>query len=295
MRPMMLIGVLAVAACGGNGKGDNAASAASEGAVAPARPGAAAAPAKPAALAWSLRSSASGEALVVSGEGDRVAMRLFCPAGEGRLLVNVQAFQPVGSEERLSFGSGGEVVALVADPRGDPGRGGVSGVGPVPANLAALLAGPTSASYGAQRSGPHPAPPPELARGFATACRPASAPAAPARAAAAATGPCHTQDGKNVNGAPLRAVGTEPFWGARIEGRCVTYSNPEDQKGTRVWTRFTPAQGGGTWSGALGGRRFELRIRPERGCSDGMSDKSYPLAAELFVGGEKRSGCAEPL
>ncbi len=119
--------------------------------------------------------------------------------------------------------------------------------------------------------------------------------APPAPVAAAAASPCLVQDGKTLSVAALRATGTEPFWGARIEGRCVTYSNPEDQKGTRVWTRFTAAPGGGTWSGSLGGKRFELRIQPKRGCSDGMSDKSYPLSANLVLGGEKRSGCAEPL
>jgi uncharacterized membrane protein len=97
-----------------------------------------------------------------------------------------------------------------------------------------------------------------------------------------------------LKSASVRALGTEPFWNARVEGRCVTYSNPEDQKGSRIWTRFAPAPGGGTWSGAMGGRPFELKIRPKRGCSDGMSDKSYPLAAELLVGGERRQGCAEP-
>jgi uncharacterized membrane protein len=118
--------------------------------------------------------------------------------------------------------------------------------------------------------------------------------AKPDPAASAAAGPCLVQDGKPVTVAALRATGTEPFWGARVEGRCVTYSHPEDQKGSRVWTRFTPAPGGGTWSGLLDGKRFELRIQPRRGCSDGMSDKSYPLSADLVVGGEKRSGCAEP-
>lgn len=113
-------------------------------------------------------------------------------------------------------------------------------------------------------------------------------------APAASSSPCLVQDGKPVTVAAVRAFGTEPFWGARVEGRCVTYSNPEDQKGSRVWTRFTPAPGGGIWSGALDGKRFELRIRPKRGCSDGMSDKSYPLSADLVVGGERRSGCAEP-
>ncbi|MDP8995194.1 MAG: hypothetical protein M3N07_09495, partial [Pseudomonadota bacterium] len=72
-------------------------------------------------------------------------------------------------------------------------------------------------------------------------------------------------------------------------------SHPDDQDGTRVWTRYTPGPGGGgTWSGALGGRLFELRARPQPGCSDGMSDKRYPLAVDLLVGGERRTGCAEP-
>lgn len=107
-------------------------------------------------------------------------------------------------------------------------------------------------------------------------------------------GPCSVQDGKALTVASVRAVGTEPFWNASVEGRCVTYSTPEDQKGTRIWTRFTPGPGGGTWTGDLNGARFELRIRPERGCSDGMSDKVYPLAAEIAVGGERRRGCASP-
>jgi uncharacterized membrane protein len=123
---------------------------------------------------------------------------------------------------------------------------------------------------------------------------PAAEAAAGGKSAAAAS-PCLVQDGKPVTAAALRAVGTEPFWGAGIQGRCVTYSNPEDQKGIRIWTRFTPGPGGGTWSGSLDGRRFELRVRPQAGCSDGMSDKRYPLAAELMVGGERRTGCAEPL
>jgi uncharacterized membrane protein len=94
---------------------------------------------------------------------------------------------------------------------------------------------------------------------------------------------------------PLRVFGTEPFWAARIEGRCVTYSHPDDQNGTRIWTRYTAGEGGsGTWTGALGGKPFELRISPRPGCSDGMSDRRYPLAAELLVGGERRQGCAAP-
>ena len=107
--------------------------------------------------------------------------------------------------------------------------------------------------------------------------------------------PCLVQDGERLDVSPLRALGTEPFWVARIEGRCVTYSHPEDQQGTRIWTRYAATANGGIWSGALGGAPFELRTRAEPGCSDGMSDNVYPIAVDLLVGGERRRGCAEPL
>jgi uncharacterized membrane protein len=200
----------------------------------------------------------------------------------------------VGSEERLSFGSGGESHALVADSRRDRNRGGVSASGDVPKALEALLSGPVSASYGAQSSGPHPAPPASLVRGFVAACRPAGAAAAEGSATVGA-GPCWVQDGERVRTRSLRALGTEPFWGARTEGRCVTYSHPDDQKGTRIWTRFAPSPGGGTWTGALAGRPFRLTARAQAGCSDGMSDRRYPMAVDLVVGGESRKGCAVPL
>ena len=243
-------------------------------------------------LAWDLQSSGEGVALaLLSGERTTV-VRLFCPASGNRLLVNVPAFEPIGSEERLSFGSGDNATTLVADSRGDPQRGGVTGSGAVPADLPALIGGPVSVSYGAQASGPHPAPPGNLARDFVAACsEERSEPAAPRPQPA---GACLTQDGRPVPANRLRAIGTEPFWGARIEGRCVTYSHPEDQQGTRVWTRFTRTREGGRWSGALGNRRFELATRREPGCSDGMSDRRYPIAVDLLVGGERRQGCAEP-
>lgn len=256
-----------------------------------------------AAARWDLQSSGEGTALALMPKSGPEPIRLFCPSAQDRLLVNVPAFRPIASEERLSFGSGGEAVALVAHTRGDRQRGGISGTGEVPDNLAALVGGPLSASYGAQRSGPHPAPPHALARAFVAACREGAALARPPVAPPATTPSmqplvgraCLMQDGEHLRVAPLRAVGTEPFWGARIEGRCVTYSHPEDRKGTRVWTRFTPAAGGGAWVGALGSRPFELRTRAQPGCSDGMSDRSYSFAVDLLVGGERRTGCAAPL
>jgi uncharacterized membrane protein len=238
---------------------------------------------------WSTQAGSDGSVLVLAPPSGTPVMRLICPPN-GKLLVNLPGIRAVGSEERLSFGGGGHAVALVADSRGDRQRGGVTGSTLVPADMAALIAGPISASYGAQTSGPHPAPPLALAKRFAAAC----APAPKAVEEAATSGPCSEQSGARLSFAPLRAVGTEPFWGARIEGRCVTYSTPEDQGGTRIWSRYTAgARGAGDWLGAYRGKPFALRLRPGA-CSDGMSDRRYSQTAELVVDGGKRSGCAGP-
>ena len=105
---------------------------------------------------------------------------------------------------------------------------------------------------------------------------------------------CLIQDGEELRITPVRAIGTEPFWNAQAEGRCVTYSTPDDPKGTRIWTRFNPGPDGGVWVGAFDGKPFKLITRLRQGCSDGMSDRSYPLDATLTVRGEERRGCATP-
>ena len=108
--------------------------------------------------------------------------------------------------------------------------------------------------------------------------------------------PCMMQGKDRLQVASIRAVGTEPFWGARVEGRCVTYSTPENQQGVRVWARYSPgADGAGSWSGRLDGQPFEMKVSREADCSDGMSDKRYPLKVELTVKGEQRRGCAEAI
>ena len=108
-------------------------------------------------------------------------------------------------------------------------------------------------------------------------------------------GACQMQDGEELKVQAVKALGTEPFWGARTEGRCVTYSTPEDQKGTRIWTHVDTGPQGPVWNGTLRGRQFQLYVKTSTGCSDGMSDKTYPLEAILRVDGETRRGCAEPL
>lgn len=122
---------------------------------------------------------------------------------------------------------------------------------------------------------------------------PAGAPAREVDPAAPAH-PCLLADGRALT-TRLKAIGTEPFWAAEVRGRCVTYKTPDDQAGTRVWARFRGTDEAGEWSGFLGERRFLLVTRAQPGCSDGMSDKRYSLAATVKIGDEELRGCAEPL
>ncbi|GAB6195748.1 hypothetical protein PAGU2595_010530 [Lysobacter xanthus] len=241
---------------------------------------------------WRLRTDAAGAALVHDGAGV-AALRILCPVPGGTVVVHVPGFGAIGSEERLSFGQGGAVETLVVAPSGNA-TGGVTGRGPVPTNLHALLSGAVSVTYGAQVSGPHAPPPPALVSAFVAACEAGGASRAPqSTIGSTAVGACRTQDGHAIAANRMRAVGTEPFWGASVEGRCVTYSHPGDATGTRVWTRFEGTVEQGAWSGALHGAPFVMRTRPAPGCSDGMSDRRYPIAVSLTVGDEERRGCAE--
>ena len=132
---------------------------------------AAPAPAPAPSTGWQASASGEGDALWLAGRGGARLLTLFCPARSKTLLVNVPAFRAIGSEERMTFGAGGTAITLVADPRGDRRRGGVSGTGPVPSELAAILRGRIAVNYGAQNSGPHAQPPPELAKSFLAGCR----------------------------------------------------------------------------------------------------------------------------
>ena len=247
---------------------------------------------KPAAD-WALQRETDGAALLLRNSNGRPVIRLAC-VSKARLVVNVPAFSPIASEERLSFGANGEVVAMVADSKGDKVLGGVSAEGRIPDELKRLIVAPISASYGAQTSGPHAPPPENLAGPFLNACTDSlTAARVEETKPKPGTSPCLVQDSTMLRMAPMRAIGTEPFWNARTEGRCVTFSTPEDQTGTRIWTKVGTGPMGPIWTGTFKGRPFVLRVQPAVRCSDGMSDKAYDWEAVLTVGGEERKGCAE--
>lgn len=125
----------------------------------------------PEAAAWESLSGSAGVTLRWAGSDGTVGLSIACLADPLRLSVRVPAFEPVTSEDRFALGLGDEPVTLVANPY-EQDAPGVTGEGPVPENFGALLdnAAEVRALYGAQQTGPLPAPPPELKDRLAAAC-----------------------------------------------------------------------------------------------------------------------------
>ncbi|MDC0886279.1 hypothetical protein OAS19_00595 [Altererythrobacter sp.] len=85
--------------------------------------------------------------------------------------------------------------------------------------------------------------------------------------------------------------GTEPFWGGQVAGSSLTYTTPENIEGTTITVERFTGQGGISFTGELGGERFDMAVTPGE-CSDGMSDRTYPYTVTLQIGEETREGCA---
>jgi uncharacterized membrane protein len=91
--------------------------------------------------------------------------------------------------------------------------------------------------------------------------------------------------------AKLQFTGTEPFWGGSVQGTQLTYTTPENIDGATIAVERKTADGVLTLTGTLDGGKFEMAIG-EGECSDGMSDRTYPMTATLTLGAELRNGCA---
>ncbi|QGN54663.1 hypothetical protein [Novosphingobium sp. Gsoil 351] len=89
------------------------------------------------------------------------------------------------------------------------------------------------------------------------------------------------------------ALGTEPFWAAKVDGDRLTYSTPLDQRGRVVAVTRTAGPGFADIGGLLDGRPLRLRVTAGP-CSDGMSDTVYPFSVERSVGPATERGCARP-
>jgi len=121
-----------------------------------------------------------------------------------------------------------------------------------------------------------PAAEPAAAPAPAPAAAPAPPPAAPAPVPAEFTG-------------DLDARGTEPFWSLTIRHRSIVFERPDATK--LSLPNDGPQAEGDAMVWAEGKLVATLRKEP---CSDGMSDKAYPLSAEVNVAGQIYKGCAGP-
>ena len=91
---------------------------------------------------------------------------------------------------------------------------------------------------------------------------------------------------------PLRVLGTEPFWAVEITPAGLTYSGVDrpEQKAANPG----PALQGtvATWTAETEAKIPLVVTLTATDCSDGMSDRTYPLTARVEIGDETLTGCA---
>jgi uncharacterized membrane protein len=87
------------------------------------------------------------------------------------------------------------------------------------------------------------------------------------------------------------ALGTEPFWAAKVAGDRLTYMTPEDQAGQTIPVTRENGAELVELSGTLAGKPLALTIT-KGPCSDGMSDVVYRWSVERRLGDDVQRGCA---
>jgi len=88
------------------------------------------------------------------------------------------------------------------------------------------------------------------------------------------------------------ALGTEPFWSVEVTPESLIYRTPEYLDG--IAFARAPGSGGTVVRGARSGvpARLSLSFASDS-CSDGMSDRTYPLSATVHLDTLGLRGCAE--
>jgi uncharacterized membrane protein len=95
-------------------------------------------------------------------------------------------------------------------------------------------------------------------------------------------------------GKPMRALGTEPFWGIEMRPQELVFTGVDRPE-------FHAPNPGARIEGEIAviaardprGLALTIKLTPAK-CSDGMSDWVYPLEAEVQLGPETLKGCAAP-
>ncbi|GAA0639909.1 COG3650 family protein [Brevundimonas lenta] len=108
--------------------------------------------------------------------------------------------------------------------------------------------------------------------------------------AAPPTAPSPVLAGVNLD-QPVRALGTEPFWSLEAHGEALVFTGvdrPEQHIIARREVQNDAVVYRGTTTGGL-----DLMMKLNTAdCSDGMSDRIYPLTARVEFAGERLTGCA---
>jgi uncharacterized membrane protein len=106
------------------------------------------------------------------------------------------------------------------------------------------------------------------------------------RFGAPADAPASAAPGPDFSG-DFQLVGTEPFWGGRIQADGLTLSRAGQPDVSAANAGVRVEGDVGVWG--VGGLVFRLRPEP---CSDGMSDRRYDYRAEVTINGDVLKGCA---
>ena len=93
---------------------------------------------------------------------------------------------------------------------------------------------------------------------------------------------------------PMRALGTEPFWGVEISPTELVFTGV-DRPDFRAPNPGVRIEGEMAVIAARDpqGLALTIQLKPAK-CSDGMSDWVYPLEARVQLGAETLKGCAAP-
>ena len=91
---------------------------------------------------------------------------------------------------------------------------------------------------------------------------------------------------------PLHVAGNEPFWAIRMTGSEMVYSGVDRPEQRAPQGRPTMQGTMAVWETTTGAGN-ELKVTlSATDCSDGMSDRVWPLTALVEIGEERLMGCA---
>ena len=91
---------------------------------------------------------------------------------------------------------------------------------------------------------------------------------------------------------PVRALGTEPFWSVELTGTEMIYTTPMPPEQRAPQPNPVVQGTTATWEAKTADGTALTVTLVATECSDGMSDRTYPLTAMVKIGDLALTGCA---